>query len=284
MLLYPQIVTLKQEFQQVLILHFKMVIIIDFVVIIPAYNEENSIKSLINRILVYTPYCLVIDDGSSDNTAEISRSAGAKTLQLKHNYGKGKALRIGMIYAFKNYPYCNWIITMDADGQHATEDIPKLVKSSQDHKYLINIGCRCLRTINSLPRPTLRYRSNYITTLFIRKVFNIPIHDLQSGFRIYAMKSLPLLLFGVKTSNFQLETEIILEAWSNCYLIGETPVQEIYFQNMRSHIRWYDAFRWIKVVFLRMFLLSKFLHRRLVKQNLHSYMNKSRIMLLHDKF
>ena len=261
-----------------------MVIIISIVVIIPAYNEEKNITTIVNKALIYTPYCLVIDDGSVDNTARLSRSAGAKTLKLNHNYGKGKALRIGMIYAIKHYSYCDWIITLDADGQHATEDIPSIVKSSKDHKYLINIGYRCIRTAGSIPRPALRYNVDYLTSKFIRIVFKLSIHDLQSGFRIYAMQGLPLLLSSLKTSNFQLETEIILEAWANCFLIGETPVHEIYFQNMRSHIRWYDALRWIKVVSLRIFLPVKLLHRRLVKQNLYIYIKSSYQRLLEDKF
>jgi glycosyltransferase involved in cell wall biosynthesis len=92
--------------------------------ILPAFNEEVSIGSMVLRARRYADRVIVVDDGSSDRTAEIAEQAGAEVIQHPENRGKGAALRTG----FESLNGEKIVVTMDTDGQHNPSDIPKLVE------------------------------------------------------------------------------------------------------------------------------------------------------------
>ena len=91
--------------------------------IIPAYNEQISIGSMVLKTRQYVDRVIVVDDGSKDRTAEISKLAGAEVISHPTNMGKGVALKTG----FKAAVDSDIIVTIDGDGQHHTSDIPKLL-------------------------------------------------------------------------------------------------------------------------------------------------------------
>ena len=95
-------------------------------VILPAYNEEVSIGSIVLLTRFYADNVIVVDDGSSDRTAEVARKAGAEVIVHKVNQGKGAALKTGFTAAVSLG--ADVIVTMDSDGQHNPADIPKLVE------------------------------------------------------------------------------------------------------------------------------------------------------------
>ena len=99
-------------------------------VLLPAYNEEVSIASMIILSSKYADEVIVIDDGSTDRTSEVSKRAGATVLRHKTNQGKGAALKTGFKYAEKY----DVIVTLDADGQHNPSEIPNLVKPIEEGK------------------------------------------------------------------------------------------------------------------------------------------------------
>ncbi|MCE5213606.1 MAG: glycosyltransferase family 2 protein, partial [Methanobacterium sp.] len=92
--------------------------------IIPAYNEELSIGSVVLTTSKYVDQIIVIDDGSTHNTAEIAEKAGALVIKNPENMGKGAALKTG----FKSVKNTGIIVTMDSDGQHDPSEIPKLIQ------------------------------------------------------------------------------------------------------------------------------------------------------------
>jgi len=109
-------------------------------VLIPCYNEGERIVQVVKDVMNYCPYVVVVDDGSSDETAEAARRAGATVLVQPHNMGKGKALERGFEYAReKGFEF---VITMDGDGQHAAEDIPGFIEAYAVGEFPVIIGNR----------------------------------------------------------------------------------------------------------------------------------------------
>lgn len=92
--------------------------------ILPAYNEEVSIGSMVLGARQYADRVIVVDDGSRDRTAEVALLAGAEVLRHAKNQGKGAALKTG--FAALNSPTA--VVTMDTDGQHNPADIPRLIR------------------------------------------------------------------------------------------------------------------------------------------------------------
>src|SRR3989338_1885753 len=94
--------------------------------VIPAYNEETNIASIIKKTKNYTDEVVVVDDGSKDNTKEFAEKSGAIVLRHVVNLGKGAALKTGCDYAvIKN---AKFIIALDADAQHNPDDIPRFIE------------------------------------------------------------------------------------------------------------------------------------------------------------
>ncbi|MHA1989987.1 MAG: glycosyltransferase family 2 protein [Candidatus Hodarchaeales archaeon] len=237
---------------------------ISFAVIIPAFNEEKNIGSLLTELISITRNIIVVNDGSRDKTGEICKKFNIKTINNQKNQGKGYSLRKGLLLALKCFPQVDWIITLDADGQHSPYDIDRLLIGIKKKKTLILVGRRALLNRKKDNFPFRRYLVNVVTTRFVNYFFNLGIGDLQSGFRIYHQKIIPYLVRGTKTSKFQFETEILLEAWALNLRISEEFVTKIYFSSLPSRIKGLeDTLRWIRLVFFRLFIYpKKFSQRR----------------------
>ncbi|OLS22884.1 MAG: hypothetical protein HeimC3_28270 [Candidatus Heimdallarchaeota archaeon LC_3] len=173
-------------------------------------------------------------------------------------------MRIGLLYAKKWYPQSDWVVTMDGDGQHSPKDILKLVKSVEQKRLLILIGNRVINENPMNIQPHRRHLANVATTKFVNKIFKLNISDLQSGFRIYHQKITPYLIKGTKSTKFQFETEILLEAWAMNITIGEESIIKIYYPSLPSRINGVeDTLKWVWLVFLRIvFFPKKFSQRR----------------------
>jgi len=150
-------------------------------VILPAYNEEVSIGSMVISAKKHTYNIIVIDDGSTDNTAEIARLAGANVIKHSSNQGKGAALKTG----FKAVRDTDIIVTMDSDGQHNAENIKKLVSPIENGAADLVNGSRYL---NRKKSDTPAYRR--VGQIILDKATNfgsgLNITDSQSGFRAFA--------------------------------------------------------------------------------------------------
>lgn len=173
--------------------------------IIPALNEEISIGSVVLKTKKHVNHVIVVDDGSTDSTAEIAESAGAEVIKHQKNMGKGEALKTGFHRAGQNGT--NVIVTIDADGQHDPNEIPKMVAPILFEKFDMVIGSRYLNG-NNIPF----YRR--IGQLILDKATNantgINVSDTQSGFRAFSIHTLPNFKFG--SNGFSIESEMLTNA------------------------------------------------------------------------
>lgn len=185
--------------------------------IIPAYNEQISIGSMVLKTRQYVDRVIVVDDGSKDKTGEISQLAGAEVISHPTNMGKGVALKTG----FKAAVDSDIIVTLDGDGQHHTSDIPKLLKPIIDQEADIVNGSRYL---NGKEENTPIYRRVGQTVLDKATNFNARsnITDSQSGFRAFATHTLPIFRFEQK--GYGIESEMLTEASNAGFTIKEVEI------------------------------------------------------------
>jgi len=161
-------------------------------IIVPALNEENSVGKLVENMKTTAPMCdiLVIDDGSSDRTAEVARNAGANVISLPVNLGIGGAVQTGFLYALdKGYVLA---LQVDADGQHKPEEIEKLIQPILNSEVDVTIGSRFLER-TSYQTPFARRFGIYILSHTIQAVVRRKFTDPTSGFRAYNRKALMIL-------------------------------------------------------------------------------------------
>src|ERR1700748_282694 len=109
--------------------------------LIPAFKETPYIAKVVEGVRQHVAEVVVIDDGSSDGTADIARTAGATCLQLPRNCGKASALRAGI--AFARDRTFTYVITLDGDGQHLPQDIPVMLRVAEETGADLVIGARC---------------------------------------------------------------------------------------------------------------------------------------------
>ena len=142
-----------------------------YCVVLPAYNEAEHIAAVIEKIREYAVDVVVIDDGSSDNTAEVSRAAGAEVIVHPKNAGKGAALETGFEHVMKHASY-EALITMDADGQHDPADIPRFIDVFERTNISVLVGNRMADT-RTMPR-IRRVTNRFMSWLLGRQMRHIP--------------------------------------------------------------------------------------------------------------
>ena len=192
-------------------------------VIIPAYNEAEIIGNIIEGIKKYLParQIIVIDDGSSDNTFYVAKNHGAIVYKHIINRGPGAATATGLAAAI--HLNADIIITMDADGQHKTEDIPRLIKPIVNNEADVVIGSRL---INPKGMPFVRRLFNKIGNLVTYITFGIKVSDSQSGLKSFSRYAAQKI--EIKTNGFEFCSEIIREINNHQFKLKEIPIQAIY--------------------------------------------------------
>ncbi|MCU7837328.1 MAG: glycosyltransferase family 2 protein [gamma proteobacterium symbiont of Taylorina sp.] len=148
-------------------------------VIIPAMNEEKTIASVIQDVINKGFNVLVIDDGSADSTIKIARQFGAVVIPLTFNIGAWNATQAGIRYALKHR--YNYVISMDADGQHSCETLPDLLNAAEDDDVII---------ASYVQRGSL---NRQIAWSFFKHVAGFNFNDLTSGFRLYNRSAMLVL-------------------------------------------------------------------------------------------
>ncbi len=194
--------------------------------VIPAYNEADRIKKVITGAIAYL-LVLVIDDGSSDATAQIAENSGATVLRQTPNQGKGAALRAGFQYAIEERYQA--VLTLDADGQHDPEEIPAFLTAFQVNKADLIIGERDFSQI-----PPVRRLANTLGRWSFSWAVGEPVSDNQSGYRLIGKRMMEAMLRSSE-SGFEFEVEMIVACIQRGYLLDWVPIRTIY-REEGSHI------------------------------------------------
>ena len=193
------------------------------VVIIPAYNEEKSIKSIINscQLLGFNDI-IVADDGSTDATGRVAREAGATVVSHIINRGVGAATQTGLQAA--RLHDADVAVTIDADNQHKPQDIKRLIDALMTRESDIVIGSRFLNHGNSVP--AMRRVFNRIANIITFFLAGIMLTDSQSGLKAFSRKALETI--KMSANGFEFSSEIIREAHYYQLSITEVPVSVVY--------------------------------------------------------
>jgi glycosyltransferase involved in cell wall biosynthesis len=203
-------------------------------VVIPAYNEAQTIRGIAQGALRSTSLVIVVDDGSADATA--AALDGLPITLLRNAENSGKAASLARAFAHALDCGADTVVTLDADGQHRPEDIPLLLAAHDASPRAVVVGSR-LHDDTNIPRD--RYLANRFANFWIAWAAGQPISDSQSGFRVYPAS----LLREVKPRNdrasgFVFESEVLIEAGRRGYMIRAVPVPAIYEpRGRRSHFR-----------------------------------------------
>jgi glycosyltransferase involved in cell wall biosynthesis len=190
------------------------------VTVIPAYNVEATIGSIVIEAKKYVDKVVVVDDGSRDKTAEIARLAGAEVLLHVRNQGKGVALKTGLTFARKLDP--NVIVCIDADFQHNPEDIPTLIAPILNGDADMTIASRFIDKKHKNSIPKYRRLGQKILTIGTNICLKQKITDSQNGFRAFTPETIDKLAFTQR--GFSIESEMIHNAVDNNIRITEVPL------------------------------------------------------------
>lgn len=185
--------------------------------ILPAYNEEVSIGSIVLRTLKYADRVIVVDDGSLDRTAEVAVLAGAQVLRHEMNLGKGAALKTG----FASLNGDAVIVTIDSDGQHDPADIPRLVHPILHGEADMVNGSRYLNG-NKKDTPVYRRMGQKVLDVATNLGCGLSITDTQSGFRAFAGRTKGIFRFEQK--GLAIESEMLADAAAAGLRIHEVEI------------------------------------------------------------
>ena len=187
------------------------------IVIIPAFNEEVAIGTIVKRSLAYVDEVLVIDDGSADRTSQIAEDAGARVIRHPTNLGKGVSLKD----AFDRVQGYDIVVTIDGDGQHNPNEIPEIMRPIlEDRADLVN-GSRYLDGFDD-ETPAYRRVGQRVLDIATNVTSGTNVTDSQSGFRAFSGKTIPCFRF--RDTGFGIESEMLADAAENNFRIVEVPI------------------------------------------------------------
>ncbi len=246
-------------------------------VLIPTYNNHKTLAQVINGVLKYTRNVLVVNDGSTDTTAEILDGfSNIAQVHIPKNKGKGNALKVGFKKALDlGYEFA---ITIDSDGQHFPEDIPVFLHAleKESTKNVLYIGAR---NMNQADVPGSSSFGNKFSNFWFWFETGIKLQDTQSGYRMYPLKEIEKL--QLYTPKFELEIEVIVKAaWSGT-IVKNLPIKISYIDKERvSHFRKGPDFARISVLNTWFVLVALFyikprdLYRKFRKKGIRRFLKE----------
>jgi glycosyltransferase involved in cell wall biosynthesis len=195
--------------------------------LIPAHNEGTRIAPVVTGAAALLPV-LVVDDGSTDDTAGQARAAGATVISQRPNQGKGAALRAGFRWAIEHG--FDAVVALDGDGQHDPKEIGRFVTAYESGRPDLVIGARNFRRM-----PPLRRLANMAGSLVFSWAVGRHIADNQSGYRLVSRRLAETLRESTETG-FGFEVEMIASCVRAGWPIVDVPVRTLYLGGP-SHIR-----------------------------------------------
>ncbi|WP_229201207.1 DUF2062 domain-containing protein [Arcticibacterium luteifluviistationis] len=213
-------------------------------VLIPTYNNEKTLAAVIQDVSLYTSNIIVINDGSTDSTeAILEEFSEIENISYSPNKGKGFALKTGLLRAKeRGFKYA---ISIDSDGQHFADDIPRFLEAIEEHPNAMLVGARNLQEENMPQKNTF---GNKFSNFWFNLETGIDLPDTQSGFRLYPLKELE----GMKlfTTKYEFEIEIMVKmAWKKVPVLP-VPIKVFYAKGDErvSHFRPFKDFFRISVL------------------------------------
>ncbi len=223
-------------------------------IIIPAYNHGTRIADVVQQAVLLGYPIFVVDDGSTDSTAEtLATIKDITVLTHPQNMGKGLALQTGFTATSKS---SDWAVTLDADGQHKPEDIENLLLAVKGDNRSIVIGARQGMDGENVPW-TSKFGRGF-SNFWVRLSGGPQTSDSQSGFRLYPLPE--VMNLDVQATRFQYEVEVLVKAHQAHIPVIEAPVQVVYQKGQEriSHFHpWKDFLRnaatFSRLIFQRIF-------------------------------
>ena len=210
--------------------------------VIPAYQEEKHVGEVAKRARTQVKHVLVVDDGSTDATADHARAAGVDVVVHPQNRGKGESIKTGLRYWLDRGS--EYVVLLDADGQHLPEEISRFVDATASEagaKIFVGSRMNDTKTMPLLRRMVNRYMSNKIS-----RICGQQIPDTQCGFRMLHRDIIPEVLSGA--SRFEYETEMLIIASRKGRRIASVPITTIYSDEVSSINPVRDTLRFFKLM------------------------------------
>jgi len=244
-------------------------ILSDTLIVIPTYNNQTTLGTIVNDILNYSDNILVVNDGSTDNTSVILNSLkdSISILTNIENKGKGFSIKKAFEHALENdYKY---VVTIDSDGQHFAEDIPKFIEFIADNGDTLLVGSRNMKSENVPGKSSFGHK---FSNFWYWAETGENLIDTQSGFRLYPLKQMSQINFY--TNRFEFEVEVLVRGQWNGIIVRNIPVNVHYDEpGIRiSHFRPLVDFSRISVLNTVLFTISIiYIHPR----NFFRYLEKN---------
>jgi glycosyltransferase involved in cell wall biosynthesis len=212
--------------------------------VISAFNEEKHISDIVRRTRAQLPCVVVVDDGSTDHTAQRAREAGAEVIVHDRNRGKGEALKTGLGYCLeKKFAY---VVLLDADGQHLPEEIERFLNAAASAmRPCFFIGNR-MNNVEAMP--FIRRVVNRCMSAQISRLCRQKIPDTQCGFRMLDRRLIPHLLAPESVRRFDYDTETLLIASRQGYRLESVPITTVYSDEVSKIHPVRDAIRFFKLI------------------------------------
>jgi glycosyltransferase involved in cell wall biosynthesis len=197
--------------------------------LIPAFNEARTVAAVVEGVRAAVDQVIVVDDGSSDGTADRARDAGAEVVRHAVNLGKGHAVRTGLARVFQGD--FTHVLLLDGDLQHLPQEAAALLTEAALENADIVIG---ERRFERSRMPASRYHANRIGSRALSWFIGVPVRDTQCGFRVFRVDALrPLQL---RATGYEVETEMLVKVRRRGGRIAAVPITAVY-DGQRSRLR-----------------------------------------------
>ena len=184
------------------------------IAVIPAYNEEKTVAEIVRKTRKYVDKVIVVDDCSADRTGKLAKEAGAEVIRHETNGGLGRSLKTGFEGALKEK--ADVVISIDADGQHRPEDIPRFLKALEGADFVIG-----KRDISKYP--AIKKFGNWGLRGLTNLICGTKIVDTESGYR--AIRAELLKKMHLSAERYEIAVDIVYEAAKNKAKIREISIE-----------------------------------------------------------